>query len=156
MSYCYNRLKTTHVVNWSNHFSVETMTKPNGKLTPVQFEILEVLWDSGGDGASVADVWEVISAKRSVTRTTVLNLVDRLEKRGWLKRKKLPRAYYYLPTVDRETTAKLLAGEFLDDFFSGSPTNLVMSLLGSRRLKQAEVEKLRRLLDQASSKGKKQ
>ncbi len=36
----------------------------------------------------IGEVWNAIRAARDVSRTTVLNLVDRLEKRGWLKRRK--------------------------------------------------------------------
>ena len=81
------------------------MANPEGKLTPVQFEIMEMVWDSSVDGVTVAEVWNAVSAKRSVTRTTVLNLVDRLEKRGWLKRRKKLGTFHYVATVERETTA---------------------------------------------------
>lgn len=126
------------------------MPRPEGKLTPVQHEIVEVVWDSG-DGATVTEIWEAVSARRDVTRTTILNLVDRLEKRGWLERRKAGGVYRYRATVDRETTARLVAEEFVNEFFGGSASHLVMSLLGSKRLKPDEVERLRRLLDSARS-----
>ncbi len=102
----------------------------------------------------VAEVWNAISAKRSVTRTTVLNLVNRLEKRGWLKRRKKGRTFHYVATVERETTAGLVASEFVDEFFGGSASSLVMSLLGSNRLKTAELARLRKLLDDATAQKK--
>ncbi len=92
---------------------------PDSALTAVQFEILEAAWN-GAAGASVAEIWETVSAKCFVTRTTILNLVDRLAKRGWLARQKTDGVYRYRPTVDRETATGKVAAEFVDAFFSGS------------------------------------
>jgi BlaI family transcriptional regulator, penicillinase repressor len=122
---------------------------PETDLTPVQFEILQVAWNAP-DGASVAEIWETVSAGREVGRTTILNLVDRLEKRGWLSRRKIDGVFRYRPTVDRDTAAGHVAAEFIDAFFSGSASDLVMSLLGSRRISPAEVEELRTLLSKKS------
>ena len=84
----------------------------------------------------------------------MLNLVDRLEKRGWLKRRQRKRAYHYSAAVTREKTAAHLAGDFVNDFFGGSATDLVMSLLGSKQLTAEEVERLRHLLDAGESTAK--
>jgi predicted transcriptional regulator len=122
---------------------------PDSALTPVQFEILEAAWNSAA-GASVGEIWETVSAKRSVTRTTILNLVDRLAKRGWLARRKVDGVYRYTPTVDRQAATSKVAAEFVDAFFSGSARELVMSLVGSKRFSPSEIEQLRALLDQRS------
>ena len=123
------------------------MPRPVGNLTRAQHEIMEVVWSSGRRGTTVAEIWEAVAQNRQVARTTVLNLVDRLEKRGWLKRRQRKGIYHYTSAVTRKNTATLLAGEFVDDFFGGSATDLVMSLLGSKQLKPEEIDRLRRLLD---------
>jgi predicted transcriptional regulator len=125
------------------------LADPEGKLTPVQHEILAVVWDAGEAGASVAAIWEAIAARRDVARTTVLNLVDRLEKRGWLRRTRAGGAFHYVATVDRATTARLLARGFIDEYFGGSASELVLSLLGGAKPKPADLRRLRRLLDEA-------
>jgi len=127
------------------------MTPPDdAKLTPVQFEIMQAIWNAPS-GATVAEIWEVITASREVGRTTVLNLVGRLEARGWLRRRKQEGVYRYEATVDRDAATADVAEKFVDDFFGGSARELVMSLLGSNRLSKAEVAQLRKLLDQAPS-----
>lgn len=122
---------------------------PDAGLTPVQFEILEVTWNAA-EGASVAEIWEAVAKSRDVGRTTVLNLVDRLEKRGWLARKKVDGVFRYRPTVSREEASGNAAAEFVDAFFSGSASELVMSLLGSKKISADEVAELRALLDARS------
>jgi predicted transcriptional regulator len=123
------------------------MGLPEGRLTPAQHEIMDVVWQAGEQGATVTAIWTAIAESRGVARTTVLNLVDRLEKRGWLKRRKRRGAYHYRPAVPKAAAARDLAEEFVDDFFGGSAGDLVMSLLGSKRLKKEEVIKLREKLD---------
>jgi len=123
------------------------MTSPEGTLTAAQHEILEVIWSGPPVGATVTEIWQAIAAQRAVSRTTVLNQVDRLEKRGWLKRKKSDDGYRYLATRTRDEAARSLANEFIDAFFGGSTSQLVMSLLGSKKLKPAELARLRAILD---------
>lgn len=120
---------------------------PEGTLTPAQYEILDVVWAAGRNGATVAEIWQQITGQRPVARTTVLNLVDRLEKRGWLKRVEAAEGpNRFVAAVDQQRTKTALAREFVHDFFDGSAGNLVMSLLGSNRLTTEEVEELQRLL----------
>lgn len=125
---------------------------PEGNLTPAQHEILEVVWEAADQGATVAEIWQAVSTRRSVGRTTILNLVDRLEKRGWLRRRNDSEgANRYFATLSRERTAASLAKEFLNDFFEGSASNLVMSLLGSNKLSKSELQRLRAVLEQSKS-----
>ena len=123
------------------------MSTPEGSLTSAQHEIMEVVWESAAQGASVAEIWRAIAARRPVGRTTILNLVDRLEKRSWLVRRQRQKPCRYVAALGREQTAALLARGFVDDFFGGSAHNLVMSLLGSQRLKPQEIEQLRKILE---------
>jgi predicted transcriptional regulator len=123
------------------------MSRPEGNLTRAQYEIMEAVWKHGRRGATVAEIWGRVSSKRPVTRTTILNLVDRLEKRGWLIRRPDDRPSRHVAALDRRQTAALLAAGFVDDFFGGSASELVMSLLGSRRLTPDEVDRLRHLLE---------
>ncbi len=127
------------------------MPTPKGNLTAAQYELMETVWDRGSRGASVAEIWQVVSAARPVGRTTILNLVRRLERRGWLVRRRGQGADRYLAAVSRQQTAALLANSFVGDFFGGSASNLVMSLLGSGQLNPDEIRRLRRVLASASS-----
>ncbi|MCA9110336.1 MAG: BlaI/MecI/CopY family transcriptional regulator [Planctomycetaceae bacterium] len=124
---------------------------PEGSLTASQYEIMEAVWTAGSAGASVSEIWQAIGKNRDVARTTVLNLVDRLEKRGWLKRRDEAGANRFCATVSRKQAESFLAGEFIDAYFGGSAGDLVMSLLGNRQLDSSEIIRLRKLLDEPSS-----
>lgn len=123
------------------------MAGPEGKLTAAQHEILNVVWEHGRAGATVAEVWKFIARTREVGRTTVLNQIDRLEARGWLRRKPVDGGNRYFATVSRAKASQAMAGEFVDDFFGGSASDLVMNLLGSKRLTPEDVDRLRQILN---------
>lgn len=125
------------------------MPKPEGKLTPVQFEIMQLIWGAE-QGLTIGEIWDAIRSGRDVSRTTVLNLVDRLEKRGWLKRRKQQGVFRYAAAVDRQSVETQLASDFVDEFFDGSAANLVMSLLGSQRISKSDIQRLKRLLDHSA------
>lgn len=126
------------------------MATPEGKLTPVQFEIMQLIWNST-QGLTIGEIWEVIRSGRDVSRTTVLNLVDRLEKRSWLKRRKDQGVFRYAAAVQRQSVEAQLAADFVEEFFAGSAANLLMSLLGSQRISKADIERLKHLINEKSS-----
>jgi predicted transcriptional regulator len=128
---------------------LNSMKKLKGSLTTAQHEIMQAIWEAGDTGATVAEVWKKIGATREVSRTTILNLVDRLEKRGWLKRVAGDSPIRYRSALGHEETATKLAEEFVEGFFGGSTANMVMSLLGSKKIDPDEVKRLRDLLDKA-------
>lgn len=122
------------------------MLMPNGNLTPTQHQLLETIWNRGARGATVSEIWRQIASERPVQRTTILNLVDRLEKRGWLIRKTGNRASRYVAAMDREETARWLARGFVDDYFAGSSVELLRCLLDDERFRAEARDAMRRLL----------
>jgi predicted transcriptional regulator len=127
------------------------MSPPQGKLTPAQHEIMEFVWKSADGGAKVAEIWEAVAKNRSVTRTTVLNFINRLHRRGWLKRAKVDNTYRYVATVTPDRVSDVVATDVVDDFFGGSASKLMMSLLRTKRLRPEEIQRLRALIDSLPS-----
>ena len=126
------------------------MPLPEGKLTAAQFELMQLIWNSE-TGMTVAELRDVVCQQRPVSRTTILNLVGRLEKRGWLTRRKTDSVYRYRATVSQQETERDLAADFVSEFFDGSAEHLVLSLIGSKRVSRTEIERLRQLLNNLSS-----
>lgn len=124
------------------------MPQPDGKLTPVQYQIMAAVWDRNVEGATATEIWEVAAQDRDVGRTTVLKQIQRLESRRWLLRKPAAGATRYVAALDRDETAQMLATEFVEDFFDGSLANLVQSVLGTQKIKGRDVTRLRQLLDE--------
>ena len=127
------------------------MREPKGSLTAAQYEIMDAVWNAGEEGVSVADIWQAISQARAIGRTTVLNQVDRLEKRGWLKRLPGAGSTRFRAMLAREDASRQLVSGFVSDYFQGRAVDLVSALLGDQasELTKKDVERLRTLLDQA-------
>ena len=122
------------------------MVLPQGSVTGPQFEILQILWQNP-EGMTVAEIWQRIREQRDVSRTTVLNLVDRLEKREWLTREKQGGIYRYQASISEGETQEMLASEFVGKFYGGSATEFVLSFLGSQKLSKKELDRMRKALD---------
>ena len=127
------------------------MPGPRGNLTAAQYEIMNVVWNAGAAGISVADIWQRIAQARDIGRTTVLNQVERLEKRGWLARLAGAGTSRFTAAMAREEASRQLVTEFVADFFQGSAVELVSTLLGSEALAltKKDIGRLRKLLDDA-------
>ena len=57
----------------------------------------------------------------------------------------------YRAALSRDEAAGSLAAGLVDEFFDGSASQLVLSLLGSKRMKKADLARLRQLLDEEVS-----
>ena len=70
--------------------------------------VMDRMW-SYGRAASVRDVLEDLQRDRSIAYTTVMTVMDNLYKKGWLRRRRVGRAYEYEAVASREGyTAKLM------------------------------------------------
>ncbi|MEV0403085.1 BlaI/MecI/CopY family transcriptional regulator [Actinoallomurus sp. NPDC050550] len=70
--------------------------------------IMDRLWRYGRPVA-VRDVVDDLQKDRTIAYTTVLTVMDKLHKKGWLRREKAGRGHLYEPLVSRETyTARLM------------------------------------------------
>ena len=127
------------------------MPPPKGSLTAAQYEIMAVVWNAGDAGVTVAEIWQAIAESRTIGRTTVLNQVDRLEKRGWLRRLAGDGSTRFHAALSKEDASRQLVAGFVSDYFDGSSADLVSALLGSeaRAMTRHEVARLRKLLEQA-------
>ncbi|HSR52024.1 MAG TPA: BlaI/MecI/CopY family transcriptional regulator [Acidobacteriota bacterium] len=93
------------------------------RLTPAEFEILEVLWREKRP-LSVSHVLREIRRHRSVAYTTVMTVLDKLSRKGSVDRNKRGKAYYYTPVVDRSQVLQCAVDEFADNYFRGSENRL--------------------------------
>lgn len=122
-------------------------------LSEAQLEIMHVIWDKGE--ATVTDVWRELGKKRPVARNTILTLMDRLEKKGWLRRRADGQTHHYAAAVAREGTLGQVVRRLVDAAFAGSPEALVLALLEGRGVSDDEAKRIRQLIDNAR-RGRKQ
>src|SRR5947199_9603880 len=90
---------------------------------PLELECLKVLWGLGE--GSVRDVREVMVGNKNLAYTTVMTVLDRLEKRGGVSRRKQGRSFIYVPKVSQDALRRFAVKELIDGFFDGSPEELL-------------------------------
>jgi predicted transcriptional regulator len=119
-------------------------------LSDVQLGIMNVVWEKGE--ATVTDVWDVISKKRDVARTTIMTLMTRLEEKGWLKHRTISPTYIYSATRPKDKSSKEIISGVLDNVFNGSTENLVMALLDHNKVSPDELSRIKNIIKQAERK----
>jgi len=115
-------------------------------------QIMEAVYARGQ--ASVSDVLEALADPPSYS--AVRAMLNLLEEKGHLRRKKTGRKFVYLPTVPLERARRSALRNLLNTFFSGSATQAVASLieLENKRLSPEDLERLSRLVDEAKEEGR--
>jgi predicted transcriptional regulator len=95
---------------------------------PLELECLKALWRLGE--GTVKDVRGVVTENRNLAYTTVMTVLDRLEKRGSVNRKKVGRSFVYNPVLGKDELRRLAVDALLDVFFDGSRDELIRFLDG--------------------------
>jgi BlaI family penicillinase repressor len=93
---------------------------------PLELECLKALWGMGE--GTVRDVREEMLGNRNLAYTTVMTVLDRLEKRGGVSRRKQGRSFVYVPKLSREELRRFAVKELVDRFFEGSEESLTRFL----------------------------
>jgi BlaI family penicillinase repressor len=125
------------------------------KLTPAEWEIMETIWQLGG-APSVRDVLEKTFPHGQKAYTTVQTIMNILEKKGLLLRKKQGLVNFYKPTKSREQMVKFEMSQLVSRMFKGSIPAFANYLFDTENLTLNEIEKIKKLLGEkeAELKGK--
>jgi predicted transcriptional regulator len=118
------------------------MRRPSPTLTPQELEIMKVVWQRGT--ATVRDVYETLRAHRRIAYTTVMTMLNVLERKGHLRKRAEGRSFLYQPARPRAQVVKAMVREFLDRVFGGSAAPLLVHLLEDRRLSEDDLRELAR------------
>jgi predicted transcriptional regulator len=111
---------------------------------------MDVLWSLGR--ATVSEVLESLPAKPPLAYSTVITTVRILETKGYVRHVKEGRAFHYEPLVARGDARRSALRQVLQRFFDGSPELLVASLFESGEVDQKELQRLRKLIENAGKK----
>jgi len=121
--------------------------KPRATLAPQELEIMKVVW--ARRSATVRDVYEELRGRRRVAYTTVMTMMNILERKGHLKKRAEGRSFVYQPARPKRQVVKAMVREFLDRVFGGSAEPLLMQLVQDRRLTERDLADLARRIRKA-------
>jgi len=120
--------------------------------TDSELEILRILWDRGP--STVRQVYEKLKPAKPVGYTTVLKLMQIMAEKDLVRRNEEQRTHVYEARIPQESTQRQLVGDLLDRAFGGSAMQMVMQALSARRSTPAEIDQIRRMLDEHVEKRK--
>ena len=100
---------------------------------------MKLVWARGQ--ASVRDVYEALLEERRIAYTTVMTMLNVLEKKGHLKKKAAGRSFVYRPTRPQRQVIGAMVREFVERVFGGSAEPLLVHLV-EERLSPQELDAL--------------
>lgn len=122
---------------------------PTQQLTPLELEIMNVLWATGP--ANVQAVQAHMQG-RELAYTTVQTMLNILHRKGKVKRQLKDRAYVYRPVLSRQKAVTQAVGDMIDRFFGGSADSLVLNLVETRHLTPEKLARIQELVKRAEEK----
>jgi predicted transcriptional regulator len=122
------------------------MRKPSPTLTPQELEIMKVVWARGR--ATVREVHDDLLAGRKVAYTTVMTMMNVLERKGHLKKRAEGRSFLYRPTRPRQQVVGSMVRDFVQRVFGGSAQPLLVHLVDEHDLSPEELEALARRIEE--------
>ena len=106
---------------------------------------MNVLWQKGS--ATVQQVLDGLPPKPALAYNSVLTTIRILENKGYVKHVKDGRAHVYMPLVGRREATRFEIRHLVSRFFKNSHEQLVLNILQDDSIDDAELKKLRRMLE---------
>lgn len=105
-----------------------------------EFTVLKLIWQHGP--LTVREIRERLTRDEEIPYTSVLTLLQLMERKGYLRHKAEGNTYRYLARKTQQTMTRLLLRDFMGRFFDGSPEALVMGLAESVAVEPEVLEQL--------------
>lgn len=119
--------------------------------TELELEILKILWRDGP--SPVRQVRDALADFRDLAYTSVMTIMSIMAKKGYLKRTRTGRSYTYAPRVTEGRITRGMLGDIVNRAFDGSALAVMLNLLETGDLDDAELEELRHLIDRRTKEG---
>ena len=104
---------------------------------------MKIVWER--ETATVRDVYEALLEKRKVAYTTVMTMMQILERKKYLKRTKADRAWLYKPAQPKGKVISAMVREFVNRVFNGSAEPLLVHLVEEHNLSREDLEEIARM-----------
>ena len=96
--------------------------------------------------ATVRQVADHFAQSRGLVRTTALNVMTRLCKKGFLARKKTDGIFFYSPKIPEQKLLRDLVGDFIHQMLGGSVAPFLAYLANDARLSDQQIADLKKMV----------
>lgn len=109
-------------------------------------DVLQVLWRYGP--STVRFVHDKLNEQKEVVQyTSTLKLMQVMREKGMLDRDETNMKHIYSAAIAEDDVKGGLLGRFVDSMYNGSPSSLMMALLKNDKTSEAELNKIKAILD---------
>jgi predicted transcriptional regulator len=125
---------------------VATRGQAAGVLTPLELEIMQVLWDAGP--GTVADVQAALmrDSGKDLAYTTVQTMLTVLLRKKKVRRAPAGRAFSYQAAISRQGATQTALNDLVARMFGGSGEALLMALIDTRQVTPEQIARASKLL----------
>jgi predicted transcriptional regulator len=126
------------------------MERERAEISEAERDVLAALWDGGP--ATVREVQERLGTTRW-SRSTVITLLQRLEKKGYVVSDRGGFAFVFRAIVSREELVERRMEKLADDLYEGQAAPLLLAFARRRRFTAEEIAEFRALIDELDERG---
>lgn len=116
------------------------------QISDAEWDVMKVVWDHGP--LTAGDVVEHLAPTTGWRPRTIKTLLGRLVQKGAVSVQIDQRRYLYKAAVRREACIRSETRSFLSRVFDGAVAPALVHFLKESHLSPAEIDELRRILDQ--------
>jgi predicted transcriptional regulator len=122
--------------------------------SPLEMQVLSVLWYSGP--STVASVCEAMPDGKERAYTTILTVLQNLDKKGHIHKEQLTRAYVYEAVHPKKLVLAKVIEEFVLNVFGGRQLDAILAVIDSGVLSSDEKTHVQDLLSSSKTRVVKQ
>jgi BlaI family transcriptional regulator, penicillinase repressor len=115
-------------------------------LTENELEVIKLLWASAP--LTVSEIRNKLVKNPLPAYTSLLTLVQAMEKKGYVEHQSSGKAYYYFPILKQDSFLASEIKRIAHRLFGGSPGKLVLNLVEREQLTAEEIASLKKLLEE--------
>ena len=111
------------------------------KLPESEQEIMMIIWEYE-EPVSRFQVEEKLNVEKNVAPSTILTLLTRLEKKGFIQKVRNGKSNLYVPLVEKENYIGTVGKNMLDKMFQGSLAKFASALYDGEKLSSKDCRNL--------------
>ncbi len=120
-------------------------------MSEAEADVLRVLWEHGP--GTVRQIQELLAARqRKWSRSTVITLLQRLEKKQYVASDQGGFAFVFRGIVSRDDVLQERLQEVAEELYQGEPAPLVLAFAERHRFTAEEVAQFRQMIEQIEQK----
>ena len=114
--------------------------------TKTEMDVLQILWQYGP--STVRFVHDKLNEqKEAVIYTSTLKLMQVMKEKGMLDRDESQMKHVYCAILEEDKVKGNLLDRFMDSMYNGSPSSLMVALLGNDKTSADELQKIKDMLN---------